>query len=72
MEDIMKVVKSLEESGLLIKEISETNKNEAKEQKDGFVPTLLGILTASILGNTLTGKGLIKACEGVIRAGENF
>ena len=72
MEDIMKVVKFLEESGLLIKEISETNKNEAKERKDGFVPTLLGILTASILGNTLTGKGLIKAGGGVIRAGENF
>ena len=72
MEDIMKVVKFLEESGLLIKEISETNKNEAKERKDGFVPTLLGISTASILGNTLTGKGLIKAGEGVIRAGENF
>ena len=72
MEDIMKVVKFLEESGLLIKEISETNKNEAKERKDGFVPTLLGIFTASILGNTLTGKGLIKAGGGVIRAGENF
>ena len=60
MKDIMKVVKSLEESGLLIKGNSETNKNEAKEQKGGFVPTALGILTASMLGNTLTGKGLIK------------
>ena len=42
MEDIMKIVKSLEESGLLVKGISETIKNEAKEQKGGFLPILLG------------------------------
>ena len=61
----MKIVKSLEESGLLVKGISETIKNETKEQKGGFVPLLLGTLAASLLGSVLTGKG-------VIRAGENF
>ena len=61
MEDIMKIVKSLEESGLLI-----------KEQKGGFLPMLLGTLTNSILGNALAGKGVIRAGEGIIRAGQNF
>ena len=54
MEDIMKIVKSLEESELLIKGISETIKSEAKEQKGGFLPMLLGTLTASMLGSALT------------------
>ena len=56
MKDIMKIVKSLEESGLLIKGISETIKNETKEQKGGFHSVLLGTLSASILGNGLTGN----------------
>ena len=72
METVMKIVKSLEESRLLIKWISETIKNEAKEQKGGYPPLLLGILGASILGNALTRKGVIRAGEGVIRAGQNF
>ena len=55
MEDIMKIVKSLEGSGLLINRICETIKNEAKEQKREFFPTLLGTLSASILGNALRG-----------------
>ena len=49
MEDIMKIVKSHRESELLIKEISKTIKNKAKEQKRGFLPVLLGTLAASIL-----------------------
>ena len=53
MEEMMKTVKSLEESGLLLKRISETIKNEGKEQKGGFLPILLGKLAASILGNAL-------------------
>ena len=61
----MKIVKSLEESGLLIKGVSETIKNEAKEQKAGFLRMLLGTLGASLLGNLLTGKGTITAGEGV-------
>ena len=67
----MKIVKSFEESGLLIKGISETIENKAKEQKDGFFPMLVGKLAASMLGNALIGKGVIRADEGVIRAGEN-
>ena len=72
MNDIMKIVKSLEESGLLIKGVSETIKNEAKEQKEGFVEMLLGTLGASLLGNLLTGKAKIRAVEGAIRAGLHF
>ena len=53
MEDIMKIVKSLEESGLLIKGISKTIKNEAKEQKGGFLQMLLGTLAVSMLGSAL-------------------
>ena len=56
MNDIMKVVKSLKESGLLIKGVSETIKNEAKERKGGLLSMLLGTLGASLLGNLLTGR----------------
>ena len=51
MNDIMKIIKSLEESGLLIKGVSETIKNEVKEQNGGFLGMLLGTLGASLLGN---------------------
>ena len=68
MNDTMKIVKSLEGSGLLITGISKTIKNEAKEQKGGFVGILLGTLSASLLGNLSTGKGLIRAGKGTIRA----
>ena len=71
MADIMKIVKLLEESGLLIKGVIET-KNEGKEQKGGFLPMLLGTFAASMLGIALTGRGVIRAREGTIRAGENL
>ena len=58
MEDIMKIVKSLEDSGLLLKEVSERIQNEAKQQKGGFLNMLLGTLSASLLGNMLAGKGI--------------
>ena len=58
MNDIMKIVKSLEESGLLIKGVSGTIKNEAKQQKGGFLGMLLDTLIASLLGTLLTGKGV--------------
>ena len=64
----MKRVKSLKDSGLLIKAVSETIKNEAKEQKTGFLGMLLGIWGASSLGNLITDKGTIRADEGTIRA----
>ena len=72
LEDIMKIVILLEESGLLIKGISETIKNEAKEQKGGFLGMLLGTLGASLLGNLLTAKITIRAGEGTITADEDF
>ena len=53
----MKIVKSLEDSGLLLKGIAETIQNEAKEQKRGFLSMLLSTLGASLLGNLLAGKG---------------
>ena len=68
----MKIIKSLEESELLIKGISETIENETKEQKGGVLSVILGTLAASILGNTLTGIGIIRSGEGTIRAGKNF
>ena len=57
----MKIVKSLEEFGLLIKGVSQTFKNEAKEQKGRFLGMLLGTLGVSLLGNLLTSKGAIAA-----------
>ena len=57
MEHIRKIVKSLEESGLLIKGISETIKNEAKEQKGGFLSVLLGTLAASMLESGVRRAG---------------
>ena len=72
MEDNMKVVKCLEEWGLLIKEISETIKNEAKEQKVRFLQMLLGTLAAITLENALAGQGVIRAGEGANRASQNF
>ena len=72
MNDIMKLVKSLEESDLLIKGVGETIKNEAKEQKGGFLGMLLGTLRASLLGNLLTVKYTIRTGQGAIRAGQDF
>ena len=72
MNDIMKIVQSLQESGLLIKGATKTIQNEAKEQKGGFLGMLLDILGASLVGNVLTGKDAIRAGEGTIRAGQKF
>ena len=72
MEDIMKIHKSLEESGLLIKGVSEIIKNKAKEQEWVFLGKLLDTLEASLLGNLVTGKGTIRTGEGTTRARENF
>ena len=62
--DITKIVKYLEESAFLIKGVSETIKNEAKEQKRGFLGMLLGTVGASLLGNLLTGKDTFRAGRG--------
>ena len=69
MEDIIKIVTSLEDSGLSLKGVSETIQNDAKEQKRGFRSMLLGTLGASLLGNILSGKGINRAGEGILRAG---
>ena len=53
----------------MLKGVSETIQNEAKEQKGGFLSMLLGTLGASLLGNILAGKGMNRAGEGFLRAG---
>ena len=76
MDDIIKIVRSLEDSGVLLKGVSETIQKEAKEQRGGFLSMLLGTLGASLLGDILSkglsGKGVIRAGEGTIRAGEGL
>ena len=78
MKDIIRIVKSLEDSGFVSKVVSETIQNEAKKQKGGFFSMLLGTLGVSLQENILAGKGEIakrqgrgvnRAGEGVIRAG---
>ena len=81
MNDIMKIIEALENSGILLKGVSKTIENETKEQRGGFLSMLLGTLGASLLGNLLTGgKGIMRAGEGsiasrakgegIVRAGE--
>ena len=72
MEDLIKIVKSLEDSGLLLKGVTETVQNEVKEQKGGFFSMLLGTLGASLLGIILAVNGINTAGEGFIRAGHAF
>ena len=75
MNDIMKIVQALEDSNILLKGVTKTIKNETKEQKGGILSMLLGTLGASLLGNLLTGKGVVRAGygnnkgKGVVRAG---
>ena len=78
MGDIIKIVKSLEDSGLLLKGVTETVQNELKEQTGGFLSMLLGTLGASLLGNLLAGNGIYRAgkgkgknraTEGIVRPG---
>ena len=73
IEDIIKIVKSLEDSGLLLKGVTETAQNEVKEQKEGFLRMLLGTLGANLLGNLLTGRAVNRAGngKGINRAGED-
>ena len=84
----MLIIKFLKESGLLIKAVSETIKNKAKEQKGGLLDMLFSKLGASLLGNLLTGKGVkakisgravmrvgkgtIRADEGTMRTGKGM
>ena len=74
MNDVIKVVQALEDSGILLKGVTKTIKDETKEQKGGFLSMLLGTLGASLLGDLLTknlsGKRTVRAGEGTIRAAE--
>ena len=67
MNDIMKIIEALENSGILLKGVSKTIENETKEQRGGFLSMLLGTLGASLLCNLLTGgKGIVTAGEGSV------
>ena len=70
MNDIIKIIEALENSGILLKGVSKTIKNETKEQRGEFLSMLFGTLGASLLGNLLTGKGIIRAGDGIVHAGE--
>ena len=84
MEDLIKIVKSLEDSSILLKGVTESVQNEVKDQKGGFLSMLLGTLGANLLGNLLTGKdafhagkrvnkkgkGMHRAGKGIVRAGK--
>ena len=75
MNDIMKIIQTLEDSNILLKRVTKTIRNETKEQKGGFLSMLLGTLVASLLGNLLAGKGIVRASagnktgKGIVRAG---
>ena len=70
MKDIMKIIEALENSGILLKEVSKAIEHETKEQRGGFLSMLLGAL-GNLLGNLLTGgKGIMRAGDGIVRAGE--
>ena len=75
MNDVMKIIQTLENSNILLKGVTKTIKNETKEQKGGFLSILLGTLGASLLGSLLAGKGIVRAGsgnkkgKGIVRAG---
>ena len=70
MNDIVKIIEALENSGILLKGVTKTIENETKEQRGGFLSMLLGTVGASLLDDLLTGKGMMRAGEGIVRAGE--
>ena len=71
MNDVIKIIEALENSGILLKGVSKTIENETKEQRGGFLSMLLGILGASLLGNLLTGgKSIMRAGDGIVHARE--
>ena len=70
MNDIIKIIEPLENSGILLKGVTKTIENETKEQRRGFLSMFLGTLGASLLGNLLTGKGMMRAGEGIVKTGE--
>ena len=70
MNDIMKIIEALENSGILLKGVKKIIENETKEQRGGFLSLLLGTLRVSLLGNLLSRKGIMRAGEGIVLASE--
>ena len=71
MNDVIKIIEALENSGILLKGVTKAIENETKEQRGGLLGMLLGTLGTSLLGNLLTGgKGIVRAGDGIVRAGE--
>ena len=71
MNDIIKIIEALENSGIPLKGVTKTIENETKEQRGGFLSMLLGTLGTSLSGNLLTGgKGIVRAGDGIVRAGK--
>ena len=66
MNDIIKIVEALEDSNILIKGVTKAIKSEIKKQKGGFFSMLLGTLGASLLGNLLTGIGIVRTGSGFL------
>ena len=64
MNDIMKIIQYLKDSGVLLTGVTKTTENETKEQKGGFLSMLLGTIGANLLGNLLSGKGIVRAGSG--------
>ena len=64
MNDIIKIVQALEDSNIFLKGVTNSIKNETKQQKGGFLSTLLGTLGVSLLVNLLSGKGIVRAGSG--------
>ena len=60
----MKIVQALEDSNILFKRVTKTIENGTKEQKGRFLSMLLDTLGTSLLGNFLTGKGIVRAGYG--------
>ena len=71
IDNLIKIVNSLQDSGLLLKGVTESIQNEVKDQKGGFLSMLLKTLGAKLLGNLLTGKGAFYAGKGTHRAGKD-
>ena len=75
MNDIMKIVQALEDSNILLKGVTKTIKSKTKEQKGRFLSMLLGTLEAILLGNLLTGEGIVRTGfgnekgKGIVRGG---
>ena len=71
MNEIMKIVQALEDSNVSLKGVTKTIKNETRELKGGFLSMLLGTLGATLLGNLLSGKGIVRAGsgKGIVRVG---